>query len=165
EDSINHGIADSNLVLQDIQTAAEIDSAIACYYEDLKPFLEGLLQPEDLQFAEDSVPVYPADVYKKRLAALDAHTPFNLTYNSTVEAFIHLYASKKRELTAACLGRSPLYFDMFEQMLDKYNLPLELKYLAVVESALDPKARSHAGATGLWQFMYGTGKIFGLEVN
>lgn len=165
KDSINHGIADSNLVLQDIQTAAEIDSAIACYYEDLKPFLDGLLEPEDLQFAEDSVPVYPADVYKQRLAALDAHTPFNLTYNNTVEAFIHLYASKKRELTAVCLGRSPLYFDMFEQMLDKYNLPLELKYLAVVESALDPKARSHAGATGLWQFMYGTGKIFGLQVN
>lgn len=60
---------------------------------------------------------------------------------------------------------STYYFPMFEQELDKHNLPLELKYLAIVESALNPNARSRVGATGLWQFMYPTGKMFGLEVS
>ena len=104
-------------------------------------------------------------MFADRLAELDELTPFDLSYNTRVEAFIHLYTSKKRALSAQCLGRSEQFFPMFEEVLDRYDLPLELKYLAVVESALDPKARSRAGATGLWQFMYGTGKIFGLKIN
>lgn len=162
-DSASLSIKDS-LMLQDLVSAAELDSAIHCYYEDLILFSHDIYSPSDLHLS-DTIPVYTSEVYKQRLALLDSKTPFDLSYNTTIEAFIHLYVSKKRELSAKCLGRSDLYFPMFEETLDKYNLPLELKYLAVVESALDPKIKSRAGATGLWQFMFGTGKAFGLTVN
>jgi len=62
------------------------------------------------------------------------------------------------------LGLAEIYFPLFEETLDKYDMPLEIKYLAIVESALNPSAGSHAGAKGLWQFMYGTGKVYGLKV-
>ena len=115
-------------------------------------------------FAKGEVPYYSDSVYRARIETLDAETPIELTYNKTVRNFIELYASKKRELTSRILGLSYLYFPMFEEYLDKYNIPLEMKYLAVVESALNPVAGSRAGAKGLWQFMYGTGKIYGLTV-
>jgi len=155
---------EDTLVLRDIESAAQLDSAIFCYYEELIQLSHEVYSLEDLSIP-DSLPVFTAKQYEERLAVMDAMTPFDLSYNNVVEAFIHLYVSKKRELSAKCLGRSDMYFPMFEQMLDKYGLPLELKYLAVVESALDPKARSRAGATGIWQFMYGTGKLFGLQIN
>lgn len=155
---------DSTQALKDLPIAASIDSMIACYYEDLVTMSYDLSGLNDL-IPLDSIPVFEPSVYESRLSSLDERTPFNLSYNARVEAFIHLYATKKRELSARCLGRSEQYFPMIEQVLDKHNLPMELKYLAVVESALDPKARSRAGATGMWQFMYGTGKIFGLTIN
>jgi membrane-bound lytic murein transglycosylase D len=108
--------------------------------------------------------VYPDSVYEKRIEALNIQTPIELTYNKQVKAFIDLYANKKRKLTEKVLGLSELYFPMIEELLDKYDIPLEIKYLAVVESALNPAAGSRAGAKGLWQFMYGTGKVYGLNV-
>jgi len=156
---------DSTLVLKDIDEAAQIDSAILCYYEDLLSVASELVQaPEDLVIP-DALPKFSGEDYRLRLEKLDEKTPFDLSYNSIVEAFIHLYVSKRRELSANCLGRSQEYFPLFEETFDRYDLPLELKYLAVVESALDAKARSRAGATGLWQFMYGTGKVYGLQIN
>lgn len=110
------------------------------------------------------VPAYPDSIIEKRIALLNRHSPFELTYNKTVGNFIDLYANRKRDLSARLLGLAEIYFPMFEEILDSYNLPLELKYLAVVESALIPNAGSHAGAKGLWQFMYGTGKVYGLQV-
>ncbi len=92
-------------------------------------------------------------------------TPIPLTYNYQVKNYISLYASQRAQLTSRVLGLSRLYFPYFEQMLDKYNLPVELKYLAIVESALNPTAVSSAGATGIWQFMYNTGKLYGLNIN
>ena len=163
-DSVVIDTKDSSLVLTDVPLAARIDSAIYCYHESLLPLLNDYTSLDDLKLP-DSLPVFSGEMYQSRLIALDAKTPFDLNYNTTIEAFIHLYVSKRRELSSKCLGRSEQYFPLFEEILDKYNLPLELKYLAVVESALDPKARSRAGATGLWQFMYGTGKNFGLEIN
>lgn len=163
-DSLNVDTKDSSLILTDIPQAAKIDSAIFCYHESLLPLLKDPTSIQDLEIS-DSLPFFSSDVYQTRLALLDEKTPFDLTYNTTIEAFIHLYVSKRRELSAKCLGRSEQYFPLFEEVFDKYNLPLELKYLAVVESALDPKARSKAGATGLWQFMYGTGKNFDLDIN
>jgi membrane-bound lytic murein transglycosylase D len=115
-------------------------------------------------FEKGEIPYYSDSVYQARIETLDAETPIELTYNKTVRNFIELYASKKRELTSRILGLSYLYFPMFEEYLDKYDIPLEMKYLAVVESALNPVAGSRAGAKGLWQFMYGTGKIYGLTV-
>lgn len=101
----------------------------------------------------------------ERMAILDKQTPFHLVLNSEVEGFIRLYAERKRELTSRALGLAQMYFPMFEQMLDKYQIPYEMKYLAVIESALNPLAKSKAGAMGLWQFMYHTGKMFDLDVN
>ena len=108
---------------------------------------------------------FPDSVYQQRLMALDNESPFDFSYNQYVAAFINLYVNKKRELTENCLGISEYYFPIFEEVLDKHDLPMEFKYLAVVESALNIKARSRAGAVGLWQFMYRTGKHYDLEIN
>ncbi len=111
------------------------------------------------------VPQYHDSVYQYRIEHLNAYSPINFVYNPSVRSYINLYANRRRDLTERVLGLSQLYFPLFEEQLDKYNLPLELKYLAVIESALNPVARSRVGATGLWQFMYGTGKMYGLQVN
>ena len=116
-------------------------------------------------FPSDSVPTYDDAFYQKQLAHLDSLTPFNLVYNKRVNAFINLYTVKRREQTSRMLGLQHYYFPMFEQILDQYDIPLEMKYLAIVESALYPKAKSPVGATGLWQFMYSTGKMYGLHQN
>jgi membrane-bound lytic murein transglycosylase D len=115
-------------------------------------------------FGVDEVPTYPDSVYAARIATLNLESPMELTYNKEVKAYIELYAVRKRKLTAKFLGLSELYFPMFEEALANYNIPLEMKYLAIVESALNPEAGSKAGAKGLWQFMYGTGKVYGLKV-
>ncbi len=116
-------------------------------------------------FAEDSVPRYDEGVYEARLARIDALSPFDLQYNAVVKGYIEMYTLRKRTLVPRMMALSQLYFPVFEPLLDKYDLPLELKYLAICESALNPVAKSRAGAMGLWQFMYPTGKIYGLKVS
>lgn len=116
----------------------------------------------------DSIPeeiksYLPDTLYVKRLQAVDSFLP--LPYNETVRNFIGLYTIRKRALTSYILGLSKYYFPIFEEALERYNLPHELKYLPIIESALNPIARSRAGAVGLWQFMVGTAKLYGLEVN
>jgi membrane-bound lytic murein transglycosylase D len=110
-------------------------------------------------------PELPTDTLKKRLAILDAKTPFNIAYNPALESVIKRYLKSRKRSTETLINRSQYYFPMFEEVLDKHNLPLEIKYLAVVESALKPRAKSRVGATGLWQFMFATGKQYGLEVS
>lgn len=114
-------------------------------------------------YSEDSVPSFSTDIYRRRLELLDRETPMELSYNETVQGFINLYAVRRKDLTGRVLGLSRLYFPMIEEALDRHDIPLEMKYLAIVESALNPTAKSRAGAVGLWQFMYATGKMFGLE--
>jgi len=116
------------------------------------------------KFSPDSVPRYDDFVYENRLAKLDANSPFDLVYNPHVKGFIELYTVRRRELVSRMMGLAQLYYPMFEEVFDKHNMPLELKHLAVIESALNPNARSRAGAVGLWQFMYPTGKMYGLNV-
>ena len=116
-------------------------------------------------YAPGEKPEFSDSVYNLRIAMLDLQTPMNLTYNEHVKGFINVYANRNRKQTARMLGLKEIYFPIFEQVLDKYNMPLELKYLAVVESALNPTAGSRAGAKGLWQFMYSTGKRYGLKAN
>ncbi len=116
------------------------------------------------KYSIDSVPKFDDYTYQARLAKLDAVSPFDLVYNEHVKGFINLYAFRKRESVSRMMGVAQLYYPMFEEVLDRYNIPLELKHLAVIESALIPYARSRAGATGLWQFMYPTGKMYGLNV-
>jgi membrane-bound lytic murein transglycosylase D len=115
-------------------------------------------------YAEDYVPHFPDSVYEARINALNRTMPFELTFNRTVKNYIQLYSTNRRDLTSRVMGLAEIYFPMFEAILDQYDLPLELKYLAVVESALIPTAGSHAGAKGLWQFMYRTGKVYDLQV-
>ena len=88
----------------------------------------------------------------------------DLVYNDKVQVFIDSYLGRNKALISRMKGLAPYYFPMFERELDQYDLPLEFKYLAIVESALNPKARSPSGASGLWQFMYLTGKQYGLVV-
>ncbi len=108
--------------------------------------------------------VAETDIFKLRLKQLDDETPINLDYNNVVKQYIEQYIAKKKSLISKMLGTSQMYFPLFEEMLDKYDLPLELKYLAIVESALNPLARSKSGAMGLWQFMYNTGNMLGLNI-
>ncbi len=105
------------------------------------------------------------DLLKQRIALLDAKTPFNITYNPDLERLIKMYLKNRKESTANMMAKAKYFFPLFEEKLDKYDIPLEMKYLAIVESALRPKARSRVGATGLWQFMFATGKQYGLHVN
>ncbi len=105
------------------------------------------------------------EVLKQRLEELNARTPFNVEYNPSLESVIKHYLKNRRRTMGNLIALSDYYFPMFEQELDKHNLPLEIKYLAVVESALDPVAQSRVGAKGLWQFMFTTGKMYGLEVS
>lgn len=109
--------------------------------------------------------IVTSDVLKARLEEINIKTPFNLSYNPSLESVINGYIKKRRKYYPALMARAQYYFPLFEQYLDQYNIPLEMKYLAIVESALRPKAKSRVGATGLWQFMYGTGRQFKLAVN
>ena len=151
------------LLLKDSPIVSELDSlTFNKFYQDFYFLIDSA--QESAMFSPDEIPTYPDSVYEQRLAALNLHTPIELTYNKEVKTFIDLYAVKKRKLTAKMLGLAELYFPMFEEALDKFDMPLEIKYLAIVESALNPSAGSRAGAKGLWQFMYGTGKVYGLKV-
>lgn len=116
-------------------------------------------------FAPTDTPSYAPEIVRQRLALLDERTPFKLTYNEQVQGYIDMYTRRKREQAGRMLGLAQLYFPVFEEALDRHGMPQELKYLAVVESALFPGAKSRAAAVGLWQFMIGTGKMYGLEVD
>jgi membrane-bound lytic murein transglycosylase D len=126
------------------------------------------LNPPSNQFPQGNIdkqiPVFSDSLIRERITGMSEQSPFEYVYNADVKKFIDLYAYRKRGLTERILGLSQIYFPLFEEQLDKYNMPLELKYLAVIESALNPIANSRAGAKGLWQFMYGTGKVYGLKI-
>lgn len=111
----------------------------------------------------DVNPVYDAATYEERLSKLP--TVIEMPYNSIVQAFIDRYTGDLRRSVAYMLGAQNFYMPVFEEALDSYGLPLELKYLPVIESALNPMAKSRAGAVGLWQFMLATAKRYGLKVN
>lgn len=117
------------------------------------------------EYAPDSVPELTEETMKLRLAALDAETPIDLAFRPEVASYLRHYTKKRKNQMGKMLGLSRYYFPLYEEKLDAYNLPLELKYLSVVESALNPTAQSRVGAKGLWQFMYRTGKAYDLNNN
>ncbi len=157
--------AQNTLTMADNPVAAMLDS-LANQNVLEKAFAKPVYPKNNkYKYSVDSVPRFEDFVYESRLAKLDANSPFDLVYNPHVKGFINLYTVRKRELVSRMMGLSQLYYPMFEEIFDKHNIPLELKHLAVIESALNPNARSRCGATGLWQFMYPTGKMYGLSVN
>ena len=107
----------------------------------------------------------PTELLKERLKALDEKSPFNIEYNQGLENVIKSFLKNRKRSFERLIGISQYYFPMFEESLAAQNIPLEIKYLSVVESALNPRAVSRVGATGLWQFMYQTGKQYGLKVD
>ncbi len=151
-------IADSLKVLNDPDTSAvnEIDSLLV---KD-NPLIN---DTNTLDLKKYKYITFSDSEYVEQLANLVSI--IDLTYNQKVKAFINLYANKRRPQVAKMIGLSEYYFPIIEEYLDRADLPLELKYLPIIESALNTRARSRAGAVGLWQFMYGTGKIYGLEIN
>ena len=160
-DSENSGeaiVEESDFMMEMIDDMQDIK-----YFEANK--LESSSKSENIyNYPAGYVPTFPDSVYAERIAKLRSQTTMELVYNKHVKSFIDVYAVRKREHTCKILGLADIYFPMFEEALDKYDMPLEIKYLAVVESALNPRAGSHAGAKGLWQFMYGTGKVYKLNV-
>jgi len=129
-------------------------------------------QDENVLYLDSSIaklfknsPKYSEEEYIEMMKVLDDNSPFDLDYNKRVRQSINYYAVNGKEGTATVLGRSAMYFPMMEEILYENGLPLEFKYLSIVESALLPRARSRVGATGLWQFMYGTGKEQGLKID
>ena len=112
----------------------------------------------ELKYDPVDYPELSTDTLKARLKRLNARTPFNIEYNPSLESVIKSYLKHRRNSMSRLMSLSHYYFPLFEESLDNYDIPLEVKYLAIVESALKPRARSRVGATGLWQFMFGTGK-------
>ena len=121
------------------------------------------LSNNDLECIRGQNVIFHDTVYANRLYNMP--TVMELSYNQVVKSYIEMYSTRRREQVSYMLALGDYYFPMFEEALDRHGLPLELKYLPVIESALNPIAVSRAGATGLWQFMLRTGKSYGLEVN
>lgn len=105
----------------------------------------------------------PDSLYISRLQSIDSYV--DLSFNNTVKSVIELYTQRRPSTAEAVLGLSTYYFPMIEETFDRYNMPQELKYMAIIESALNASVRSRAGAQGLWQFMYQTGKFYGLQID
>lgn len=135
----------------------EYDSLLSAY--NAKTYLK----PSTDCDMPDINPVYDKEVYKERLSRIPS--VIEMPYNDVVQKFIDRYSGRLRRSVSIMLGAQNFYMPTFEEALEAYGLPLELKYLPVIESALNPTAVSRVGATGLWQFMLATGKRYGLEVN
>ncbi|MFS4466235.1 LysM peptidoglycan-binding domain-containing protein [Maribacter sp. 2210JD10-5] len=151
--------------LQDNKLAAKYDSlwmkeliASAPLFNEMQSEVVGLNPTIEYEYELST------DTLKQRLKKLNEKTPFNVAYNPSLENVIKSFLTRKRDLMERMLTLSQFYFPLFEQTMDNYDIPLEMKYLSIVESALNPRARSRVGATGLWQFMYGTGREMKLGI-
>lgn len=134
----------------------DLDSLLNLYMS------KSYLAPGDCEMKNEN-PTYAKEVYIERLSRMP--TVMEMAYNDIVQRFIDRYAGRLRYSVSYLLGAANFYMPIFEEALEAYQIPLELKYLPIIESALNPKAVSRVGATGLWQFMLGTGRQYGLEVN
>ena len=142
---------------------ARLDSMSDCMFTRDKCFVNDEQVLNSINLPIEQIPTYTEDEIREKMTLIPAE--FAMTYNGQVKSFIDLFAYKRRGLMSRCLANAQIYFPIFEAILDRKGLPLELKYLPIVESAFNPVAVSRAGATGLWQLMYGTGTELGLSVN
>lgn len=160
---ISNGHAQQFTIAKDDPIIAQMDSLDVLNFFKHNNFTYDKDKLNIYNYPSDSVPTATDDLYKERMRKIDNASPFKLDYNDVVRQFIELYVVRRRGTVSKMLGLAELYFPMFEQKLNKHKMPLELKYLAIVESALNPSARSRVGASGLWQFMYATGKMYNLN--
>jgi membrane-bound lytic murein transglycosylase D len=154
--TVNDNGVEEDIDLPESMTT-ELDSLMNLYNAKM------YLKPDPNCNMPDVNRTYPKEVYKKRLSQLP--TVIEMPYNDIVQKFIDRYSGELRHRVAYMLGAQNFYMPIFEEALDAYNLPLELKYLPVIESALNPQAVSRAKAVGLWQFMLKTAKRYDLQVN
>lgn len=150
-------------LLKDDPILAALDSLDKANYFRASGFTIDTAYADSTKWADGEIPTYDDAHYVAAMEKLNAASPFRFVYNGAVKAYINAYLNRHRDKTSRMLGLAELYYPLFEETLDRFNLPLELKHLAIVESALNPKARSRSGAMGLWQFMYRTGKIYDLH--
>ncbi len=157
-------------------TAAAVNDTIIIRNDDsterIERDLDGLLNEWFIQMSVAGTEITTADsiiaefsdsIYKDRLGRINS--VILLPYNNIIRSHIHVYTNRKVDRFQVMLGLQDYYFPMIEDIFDYYGLPVELKYMAVIESALNPNAVSRVGATGLWQFMYSTGRMYGLTIN
>jgi len=144
----------------ELRTGDNLDSLLNLWYvnQSLEAAIDDYL-PE----ADTLIPDFSDSVYIQRLAEIPSVV--DLTYNRIVKNYINVYSRKRREQVRIMLGLSEYYFPLFEEIFDLYDIPYEIKYLSVIESALNPRAVSRVGAVGTWQFMYRTGLHYGLTIN
>ncbi|RLD49703.1 MAG: hypothetical protein DRI94_10600 [Bacteroidetes bacterium] len=155
----NYKDKDTTLTIETQQIQNNLDSLINLWYIKL-----AINNDTSINYiANDSTYVLYDSIIVQQLQAIEQEV--KLTYNDKVKAFINLYANKRHRQVSSLVDLSRIYDPIIESALDKYNLPLELKYLPIIESAFNQRAVSRAGATGLWQFMYTTGKMYNLEIN
>ncbi len=144
----------------ELRTGDNLDSLLNLWY--VNQSLESATD-DYLAEADTLIPDFSDSVYMQRLAEIPSVV--DLTYNRIVKNYINMYSRKRREQVRVMLGLSEYYFPRFEEIFDLYGVPYEIKYLSVIESALNPRAVSRVGAVGAWQFMYSTGKAYGLTIN
>ncbi|PID69112.1 MAG: lytic transglycosylase [Flavobacteriales bacterium] len=164
-DSKSDSIHNGNINLQDHKEATLIDSLWLSNVYNSPLYDDFQYVDPDEEITDTVYSELPTELLKERLAHLNSKTPFHVEYNPSLERLIKHYLKTRSKTLGNIMTKSAYYFPLFEEYLDKYDLPLEIKYLAIVESALRPRARSRVGATGLWQFMYYTGKQYRLDVN
>lgn len=161
QDSLNSQLIEDTLEYE--RFIEVVENSLFEYYKETWGKERAYQVIDSLGYTEDDRPSFSDSVYTKRLNSLNETTPIDIVANADMIRVVKYFASKRRKFTAVCIGRSKLFFPMYEEYLDKYNMPFELKYLSVIESGLRPTVKSRVGACGLWQFMYRTGRMFGLE--
>lgn len=162
--STSFSYAQVNLSPEERKFINRCDSLLVAHFRELDSFTTDTSELNIFNYAEDSVPIVSDDELLVRIAEMDANSPFDFIANDASVAMIKVYVKKRYRLTSRMLGLSTLYFPLFESKLSAYHMPYEIKYLPIVESALNPRAISGSGAGGLWQFMPPTGRDYGLEI-
>ena len=154
-------ICDTIIIKSDDSTeriTRDLDSLVNTWYVKL-----ALKNNPSVTTDDSAIIEFPDSVYRERLGKINS--VISLPYLPIIRSCIHIYTDRERDVFRAILGLKDYYFPMIEDIFDSYGLPAELKYMAVIESALNPNAVSRVGATGMWQFMYSTGRLYGLTIN
>ncbi len=162
-DSIKYVAPDLEFNLSDSLFFERIETLNTELFRSRMEFIADSSYITTYNYSKNTIPRFDESVYKHRFEELDASTPIKLEYNNIVRKYIDRYTINGKTYTEKLLGLTTYYFPIIEEILIKYELPIELKYLSIIESGLNPNVTSSRGAKGLWQFMPSTGKLYGLR--